>query len=138
MSAVGSARVIGEEDNTVTPPGVLADEPQPITPVEFLALRNLLLDCGSLHSLCLETYSKHADREDCMSSEARLAQALADIFVSCDIEPLEADDISELWSGNLNFAEFYMTSHELLKSLYQTLTIEGEFMGVVPQDNGPA
>lgn len=93
--------------------------------VEFFRLREVVSDSGLLHSLCLEAFKIQADGQDSLASQSDLEMALAHIFSSCHLDRLDADEISELWSGSLNFAGFYMICHELLKALHQAVNLDG-------------
>ena len=92
---------------------------------EFFRLREVVSDSGLLHSLCLEAFKLQADGQDSLTSQSELEMALAHIFSSCELDRLDADEISELWSGSLNFAGFYMICHELLKALHQAVNLDG-------------
>ena len=100
-------------------------DPHPIhEPDEFAELKQIVLDSGRLHTVCLEAFRAYSKGEDCILTEADLGGCINYVCSQCGLDPLDSEEISELWSGKLNFAEFYMVSHELLKSIYQTVNLD--------------
>ena len=91
---------------------------------EKIDLSSLVLNPANLHSLCLEVFRKRAGSHDTLVTAEIFGEGLNDIMVRIHVDPLEDDEVSELWFGATNFAEFYLLVRELIVSMHRAVTTE--------------
>ena len=87
---------------------------------EYESVKNLLLDPSRLHGLCISAFRVNNLLSSGITSPKHLKAALSHIFHVCGMEPLSDEDVADLWTGGLNFSEFYLISREILSSFHQT------------------
>lgn len=87
-------------------------------------LSELIRDPASMHTICLGTFRKCAAPEDSILTPESLGDGLNDIMDRIRCDPFDHAEIMELWSGSLNFAEFYLLVRELLISMHRAMTVD--------------
>ena len=94
-------------------------------------LSELVRDPASMHTLCLAVFRKYSDSSDSISTMESLGDSLNHIMLKLDADPFERSDILDLWSGSMNFAEFFLLVRELLVSMHRVMTVEVDIEDVI-------
>jgi hypothetical protein len=99
-----------------------------------LDLGSLAGDSAAMHTLCLEVFRAHANSGESLSSDRSLKDALNQIMNRIQCDDFDDTDVDELWSGSLNFAEFYLLVRELLISMHRAMSVEIDVDDVLVQE----
>jgi hypothetical protein len=92
---------------------------------EDTTLERLVQDSSVLHSLCLKAFRTHADDANYLSNEGIFVDSLNFIMRTINMDPpFDADDADELWSGKMNFSEFYLLCSELFSSMHRSMSTD--------------
>ncbi len=92
-------------------------------PYDLSMLREVLLDAGLLHSICLDAFNEQSHQREYLTDSVKLTEALSSVLTKCELDPLTQDEGEEIWTGQVNFAEFFLLSGEFLRSLHQTVKL---------------
>jgi|LauGreDrversion4_2_1035121.scaffolds.fasta_scaffold22111_2 hypothetical protein len=99
-----------------------------------LDLGSLTLDSAAMHTLCLEVFRAHAESSESLSSVRSFQEALNQIMARIECDDFEDTEIDDLWSGSLNFAEFYLLVRELLVSMHRAMSVGIDVEDVLVQE----
>ena len=89
-----------------------------------LDLQTVARDTGAMHSLSLEVFREYQNSDVSISSRESFEHALNAVMYRIGCDAFDNDEITELWSGSLNFSEFTLLLRELLVSMHRAMTVE--------------